>query len=186
MHFAVYSAALGIVLLGVSVSCPSCLYLQIFCIFLLLITLLGVFTALWINIKLGSSHKTTVTAEVTIKQLEIFRNKLIVSMSNINPSLKMTQFTSRKTMRRISSPNRCNKPICRRFSVAQWTVYCSRCWTSSYATISWSIWTITRTKAKIWCATSSNHCVHIENVDYDAFLVAERTCGALYRSSTKN
>lgn len=78
MKFVVGSIILGILLKGLTFLCPSCLQIEFFIIFLGAISILGVFTALWINIKLGSPHKTTVTAEVTIKQVEIFRNKLIV------------------------------------------------------------------------------------------------------------
>ncbi|CAG9766867.1 unnamed protein product [Ceutorhynchus assimilis] len=56
---------------------PSCLTWALFLVLLVLIALMGVVSALWINIMLSSPHKTIIGAEHDLKQSENFRNKLM-------------------------------------------------------------------------------------------------------------
>lgn len=82
MNSGIYATAFITVFLGTTVICPTCFSYLLFVILLMISIILGIFTALWINIMLSLPHKTIVGAEDTLKQTEHFRNKLMVSIFN--------------------------------------------------------------------------------------------------------
>lgn len=69
-------------IIGLSAICvytwPSSLSLIVFVLLITLVAILGVISALWINVLLSSPHKTIVGAEHELKQAENFRNRLMV------------------------------------------------------------------------------------------------------------
>ncbi|KAJ8919461.1 hypothetical protein NQ315_016561, partial [Exocentrus adspersus] len=73
----IYAAALTSVFLGTTLVCPACMSYLLFIFLLMISIIIGVFTALWINIMLSLPHKTSVGAEHILKQTEHFRNKLM-------------------------------------------------------------------------------------------------------------
>ncbi|KAJ8949688.1 hypothetical protein NQ314_008150 [Rhamnusium bicolor] len=77
MNSGIYAIAFTTVLLGTTVVYPTCLSYLLFLILLVISIILGIFTALWINIMLSLPHKTIVGAEHTLKQAEHFRNRLM-------------------------------------------------------------------------------------------------------------
>ncbi|KAG5887977.1 hypothetical protein JTB14_035050 [Gonioctena quinquepunctata] len=64
-------------LLGAMAVFPICLYYFHFGIMLIISIILGISTALLMNIILSLPHKTTVGAEHTVKQAEYYRNKIL-------------------------------------------------------------------------------------------------------------
>ncbi|VEN55879.1 unnamed protein product, partial [Callosobruchus maculatus] len=73
-----YISALISVFLGLAVLyIPTCLSCSFYIVLLIISILLGIFTAVWLNIHLSLTHKTTIGAENTLKQSEYFRNKLM-------------------------------------------------------------------------------------------------------------
>ncbi|KAJ8946697.1 hypothetical protein NQ318_006955 [Aromia moschata] len=77
MNSGIYALTITIVLLGTTLACPLCFSYFLFAILLIISVILGIFSALWINIMLSLPHKTIVGAEHTLKQTEHFRNKLM-------------------------------------------------------------------------------------------------------------
>ncbi|KAJ8982654.1 hypothetical protein NQ317_019055 [Molorchus minor] len=77
MNSGIIVLTITIALLGTALVYPVCLSYFLFAILLIVSVILGIFTALWINITLSLPHKTIVGAEHTLKQTEHFRNKLM-------------------------------------------------------------------------------------------------------------
>nr|CAI5853607.1 unnamed protein product [Callosobruchus analis] len=74
----IYVSTLLSVFLGLAVFyIPTFMSCSFYILLLMISILLGIFTAIWLNIHLSLMHKTTIGAENTLKQAEYFRNKLM-------------------------------------------------------------------------------------------------------------
>lgn len=76
-RYVIASTVIGF--LAICALLPFCATLT-FCLILFVISvILGIISALWINIMLSSPHKIVLGSEHILKQSEIFRNKLMVT-----------------------------------------------------------------------------------------------------------
>ncbi|CAH1159701.1 unnamed protein product [Phaedon cochleariae] len=93
MNSGIFVATIVSVLLGTTVIFPSCLTYLLFGILLIFTIILGIFTALWLNIMLSLPHKTIVGAENSLKLTENFRNRLMKEYDTSISSKKVTSPT---------------------------------------------------------------------------------------------
>lgn len=77
MNYGIFLTAGLTSLLGFLYYFPSCLSISLLAVFIIVSLVFGVCTALWVNIKLSSEHKTTVGSDYSLKQIELFRGKLM-------------------------------------------------------------------------------------------------------------
>lgn len=71
--------ASALAILSINVYSSTCFSVTYFCLLITFAIIFGIFIALVIHIILSSTYKTGIKTESTFKELETFRNKILVS-----------------------------------------------------------------------------------------------------------
>lgn len=132
----IYVASIITVFLSFIFIFPICLSCSLLTILFTASILFGIVTALWTNIMLSLPHKTIVGAEHLLKQTEIFRNKLMVRLQNVN-KLKVTNiilFYFRENMTLLYFQNTLQYKFLK-FLEKLLIVYCINYWILSFVII---------------------------------------------------
>lgn len=78
MHTRVYAIPVIIACVAIIICYPLCLTVSVFGVLTTFAILLSIIGVIWVHILLSSAHKTGVGIEHVHKELDVFRNKLMV------------------------------------------------------------------------------------------------------------